>query len=1003
MISETWRPERVDVIFLAALADELQPVVSWLRRGEHYRTFSDARFLLHYAEIVAGAVRLRVMACVQPEMGQRSTASAVTRLAAYKPRLLMMTGICAGNKAKGLRQGDIVVATQTFDADAGKRTATEIQPSIVAANLPAWLRSGWLDLPHTANTWHERISIRHPDGRVPAVFHGTIATTGQVIEARNPFAQLQQRARDVIALDMEVLAFYRAAEESDVTALAAKGVTDFAQPGKNDRYRAYAAEASFRWAVAFLELVAGELQSSWSRNETAVELGSLPPSRPAAPGAALEQVHQPVLRAPRTSPSSASQPSPYPLFGREQLLREIADRLNSGVRLITLVGPGGIGKTRLSQELAARLEARYRAGSRFVSLASVTSSDLLVPALARALGIEGASDSSTIEQIGAALADTEQLIVLDNLEEVVAEGSKIAERLTVATKITLIVTSRIPLQVRHQQLIEVPPLPTPELGAKISPEELQNNPSVALFVECAQARESTFVLDKATAPWVAAICRWLDGIPLAIELVAAQSVGTRTLKEIYQRLPQLALDATDDALDRPTRHQSMSTAIAWSVENLAAAERRVFEQLSLFVGDFSLQAVIAVCGDLSEAEADNALNKLLKVRLLQRHKNEGGVHRFSMFSVIRLFAAQRFAQRTDTQLYRAYFGSYFLQLAEQSEPLLEGPEQHEQQELLECEHANIQQALGLLLECGKPREALRLVAALWRFWYNRGYLREGHTLIGQVLERQGLTLIGQALDAATENENDDLALRARALDGLGSILRKQGDFEAAQRSYEEALALYRALHMQDEVAQILYRVGSAAMYADKPEQAASYLQESLQCNELLGDQQGIARARNNLGVLCYYAEDYATAKQHYEAGLVAVRLHGDEFSTAIALGNLGEIAFLQGDPALALARYKEGLTISHRLEDPEGIAYSLEWLALLLAERGERLRAARLWAAAESIRTKHGLPLAPQDEAAKQARILAARGRCDPAAWEAAWAAGTTLSTDDVVAEALAT
>ena len=432
-----------------------------------------------------------------------------------------------------------------------------------------------------------------------------------------------------------------------------------------------------------------------------------------------------------------------PLIGREAERAALCDLVcRADVRLVTLLGPPGIGKTRLGVQVATDLQEAFAAGVWFVPLAPLREAPLVIPAMARALDVHEVGGQSLLGTLVSALQDKQLLLVLDNFEQVVAAAPDIAQVLEHAPGLTLLVTSRAALRVTGEHVWTVPPLALPDLCQLPSLDELLASPAVQLFVQRAQAVHPTFALTEATAPAVAEICVRLEGVPLALELAAARS-RVLSPQAVLARLDQRLGLLTGGAVNAPERQQSLRAAIAWSYELLPPEAQALFRRLGVFVGGCTLAAVAAVCQDEAtrsgsgEVPLLDHLATLVDQSLLQPTSSAEGEPRFTMLETLRAYALEQLDAAGETALVRQRHATYYVHLAEHAAPHLWGPDQAAWMERLEAEHDNLRAVLAWSrTPVGEAALGLRLAAALHEFWYWGGYISEGRAWLEGVLARQ---------------------------------------------------------------------------------------------------------------------------------------------------------------------------------------------------------------------------------------------------------------------------
>jgi non-specific serine/threonine protein kinase len=677
-------------------------------------------------------------------------------------------------------------------------------------------------------------------------------------------------------------------------------------------------------------------------------------------------------------------PAPRTTFiGRtEEVAALVALLATPGVRLVTLTGAPGIGKTRLALEVARQLAPRLPGGVAFVDLAPLTDPAQVLPAVAQALGVRDLPGQDLLETVPAALGERETLLLLDNFEQVLPAAGTVARLLDLGAGLAVLVTSRAPLRVGGEREFPVPPLGLPGAGTA---EERLAAPAVALFLDRARAVRPDFVAAESVAEVVAELCVRLDGLPLAIELAAAR-VRHLPPPMILRRLGS-RLDLLVGGRDAPPRHATLRHAIGWSYELLAPEERALFRRLAVFAGGCTLEAVRAVVAE--EAEERGLLDDLAALvdnSLVQQEPLDDGEARFRMLETVRQFALEQLQATGEADAIARRHAAYYATLAEMAERALTGPEQAVWLERLEREHDNLRGALGYRLGTGEAEAALALAATLGRFWERHGYALEGLDWLRRAIEA--------APDAAP-------ALRARALNAAGNLSRSRGDYPTALTCYERTLALRREAGDERGVAMALNNLGVVAKDQGDYARARAYLEESLVLKRRLGEQRGVAVTLNNLGLVAKTQGDLATAEAALAEGLDHFRDLGDAWGQALTLNNMGALAAAAGDYERALALHKTSLASWRAMGEKWGVAESLEGLARAAAALGAPVAAVRLLAAAHRLRQETGFPLPPDERSGVEQLMAGLRETLRPATFAEAWAAGEAWSYEQALDAAL--
>lgn len=722
---------------------------------------------------------------------------------------------------------------------------------------------------------------------------------------------------------------------------------------------------------------------AWARGLQAGHEPALPPSV----AAAASQAQQAATSAAIDLPASLT-----PFIGREAEVGKVRAMLwHTGVRLVTLTGPPGIGKTRLGLAVAASLSQDQEHGVRFVPLDAVRDPGMVVASIAQALDVEETPGVTAEAALHGYLRDKRLLILLDNFEQVAEAGTAVAEMLAAAPGVKVLVTSRIPLRVYGEHEFPVPPLPLPDLEST-DPTSLAHNPAVTLFVQRAQAVQPDFALDSDNGAFVAEICVRLDGLPLAIELAAARSklfTPQMMLARLGNRLDLLR----SGPVDRTARQRSLHGAIQWSYDLLDAREQALFRRLGVFLGGFTVEAAQAVAGEpAGEPDMLEQLEGLADKSLL-RGQGVSDEPRFGMLETLRDYAMKRLAETGEGTEVQQGHARYFLALAERAEPEIRGAQQLAWVERLEREHANLRAALEWsLAPDGDLELGLRLASALHLFWWTRNYLTEASQWLSRVLSHP---------EAATPT-----LVRTKALNAAGTIALFRGDYTQARLFYEECLAMRRELMSQGigdmgGIAGALGNLGLVAWSLNDHAAAYALTRESLEVLRELGDRHGVARSLTGLGAIAYSQGNHAEAKASYTEALQLFEEFGDRQSVAMMLNNLGEIALAQSNLDEASAYFKDGMVELRDIGNKAAVGGCLDGLAQIAAAEGKPERAARLFGAADAITkaTGEAVPLANRAEYAQI--VEGVRDSLGKEAFEAAWDEGQAMSLDEAVAYGL--
>lgn len=629
-----------------------------------------------------------------------------------------------------------------------------------------------------------------------------------------------------------------------------------------------------------------------------------------------------------------------PLVGRKREQEEVrAHLLNPKVRLLTLTGPPGIGKTRLGLHMASDMVNDFEDGVFFVDLSAVIDPDLVLPVIARTLGVKETEDLSIEEALLAHLGKRRILLFLDNFEQVLDAAPQVVRLMQGSPWLKTIVTSREPLHVRGEQRFPVPPLEFPDLNSLPAPETVASYPSVELFVERARATAPDFALTGVNAEAVATVCAGLEGLPLAIELCAARANYLSPWEMQTVLNSRLGL-LTGGGRDLPARQRTLASAIAWSYDLLNSGEQELFRKLGVFVGGFTRAAAEAVWGDqgsvgkgqvkrANEVQAADLLRSLADKSLVKPESLnvEGREIRFGMLEAIREYALDRLNEiPEEAGSVKQRHARYFMAMAEEAEPHLAGAEQVRWLDRLEQDHDNIRMSLSWAVEHGRSQRAaelgLRTTGALPRFWYKRGYISEGR-------ERFAATL------AASPALDELRPYRAKTLEGAGILAHLQGDYLSARRLYEEALAVRHLIGDKPGAGFVLNQLGMVAHEQGDNAHARALHEDGLAIYREVGDRMGIGNSLNQLAGIDYEQEDYITARALFEEALAIRREHGDQRLVAHSLMNLGLVQYHQQDYTAARALFEESLAIWRRFGDDVGAAHVLDHLSMVAYAQGD--------------------------------------------------------------------
>jgi len=704
--------------------------------------------------------------------------------------------------------------------------------------------------------------------------------------------------------------------------------------------------------------------------------------------------------------------------------------LRQDVRMVTVTGPGGIGKTRLAVQVASGLVERFPGGTHFVPLASLNDPGLIASVIVQTLGIREAGGQSPLEMLQGNLQDSlsaPMLLVLDNFEHLVQAAPTVAELLAVGPNLKILVTSRSALHVYGEHEFPVSPLALPDLRSKPSVAILSQCPAVALFVQRAGAVKPDFELNRENAATVAEICARLDGLPLAIELAAAR-VKVLSPSLMLTRLASRLQLLTGGARDMPRRQQTLRAAIDWSYDLLTAAEQKLFRRLSVFVGGCTLEGAEAVCNTKGDLDLDllDGMASLVDKSLAQEVEPKGE-SRFVMLETIREYALEKLEASGEGALTKRAHAAYCLVLAEEEATEQCGAEGTEWSERFVREHDNFRAGLEWLTETGDAEWGLRLGTALFRFWEIREYLAEGRDQLNKLLKLAGAAgptkararalfaagvLAGEQGDYASAdmliNESQDIALQlgdkkgvAVSLNALAVFARDRSDVARAHILFEATLGLWRELGDQKAVARALSNLANVLKMQGDYDRANALHVECLSIFQGLGDRTGVAWSLNYQGDVARDHGDTAVARTLYEQGLGIFRELSDRWGIAGTLADLGSLAREQGNYSNARSLYGESIKLFQELDHKRGVARLLECVAYLAAAQLDAERSLRLAGAAAALRQSIGAPLTPAEQAKLQVSLQPAREALTDTVGTQAWLAGWALPVEKAIEEVL--
>jgi predicted ATPase/class 3 adenylate cyclase len=629
--------------------------------------------------------------------------------------------------------------------------------------------------------------------------------------------------------------------------------------------------------------------------------------------------------------------SPTSFLGREREVEAVRGLLrDDAVRLLTLTGAAGTGKTRLALESARGAATGFSDGAYFVALASLTDPTGIATRIAEVLALGEHGSLSAREALEAHLRTKRLLLLLDNVEQVISGSRVVSELLTACPDLKVLATSRVALRLSFEREYEVPPLAVPDADHSDPLVDLAAFPAIALFVQRARAVRPDFALSDANAAAVAILCRSLDGLPLAIELAAAR-VKLLSPQAMVTRLGRRLDLLRGGANDLPERQQTLRQAIAWSYDLLGGDEQTYFRRLACFAGSFDLEAVGIVCNSLGDLalDAEDAVATLVDNSLLRAGDDTTGATRLSMLETIHAFAAERLTESGEEATMRDAHAEYCLALAEEAQPHLTGHLQGVWLVRLDREHDNLRAALAWLESSGAHAVALRLGAALWRFWVSRGMLREGSERLRALLGLSGA--------------QDRSAIRARALHGAGTILAERSEYESARARLDEGLAIWRQLGDREGLTTTLDSLAWTMLTKGDLARAEALATEAVTLHNELGNLRGEAVAHHNLAFIAMQRGRLSDAHRLTELAAELRRRAGDRRGVAYMQVSLAYVEAMQGRLDAAAAHVAAADTVLRELGDRQIGAWAIQVKARVELARGDAGVARRRFAEAREL------------------------------------------------------